>query len=486
MLATQHNQDAPAIERAHGRARAASANRPIQLKTALGSEHQLASTVLEAARNNHPTDLWEQLSYFLRNFRIDARRGRHRPASQRTTDKYAQTLRVFYGDLREHCNVKLRSLQETTIKHTAIAMRYWEGKGLSPSTLSNRYTVLKRYLGWLGKGRGMPELKQVLSNSTQGRRTTSATAPRAWEAMGIDVESKLREIEADCKYTAMHLRLQRHFGLRSTESLCLKPKESDQGTSLLVYRGTKGGRGRVVPIRNAAQRELLDAAKRMANKQTGLIGRYGHNLKAATNHYYYILDKHGIKRQGEGVTAHGLRHAYANDRYRDLTGSDAPVNGGAPVPHETEIAARRVITQELGHSRVYITTAYTGSIVNLDRLARKNLEALIDQPTGTELHEQLSREREKAATENLSIDLYVIGPEAAGKKAAPGAPLTMAISVLPTTGHAASATAQTLTARAAELAIRMNALAAQAYKRPCFMTDLRALPPETERLEILM
>lgn len=47
-------------------------------------------------------------------------------------------------------------------------------------------------------------------------------------------------------------------------------------------------------------------------------------------------------------------------RYRELTGSDSPVRGGALVYRDTDRAARAVVAEELGHSREGITTHYLG------------------------------------------------------------------------------------------------------------------------------
>jgi integrase len=67
----------------------------------------------------------------------------------------------------------------------------------------------------------------------------------------------------------------------------------------------------------------------------------------------------GITRK-DGITSHGLRHEYANNRYQDLTGSDSPVRGGAAVNEQTDQAARQVVAEELGHSRESVTTHYLG------------------------------------------------------------------------------------------------------------------------------
>ena len=63
---------------------------------------------------------------------------------------------------------------------------------------------------------------------------------------------------------------------------------------------------------------------------------------------------------------HGLRHAYAQKRYKELTGWDAPINGGlksvelTPSQKEIDYRARMVLAEELGHGREAITVNYCG------------------------------------------------------------------------------------------------------------------------------
>lgn len=63
---------------------------------------------------------------------------------------------------------------------------------------------------------------------------------------------------------------------------------------------------------------------------------------------------------------HGLRHAYAQRRYEELTGRKAPVRGGTPtkalegVLKEQDRQARLQIASELGHSRTAISNTYLG------------------------------------------------------------------------------------------------------------------------------
>ena len=72
------------------------------------------------------------------------------------------------------------------------------------------------------------------------------------------------------------------------------------------------------------------------------------------------MQKAGIKH------AHGLRHAYAQQRYRELTGWECPACGGLVVKELTEeqrdidLAARMTISNELGHGRVQVVCQYCG------------------------------------------------------------------------------------------------------------------------------
>ncbi len=63
---------------------------------------------------------------------------------------------------------------------------------------------------------------------------------------------------------------------------------------------------------------------------------------------------------------HGLRHAYAQNRYEELTGWKCPAAGGSdsksltPEQREIDHEARLTISRELGHEREQVTAAYLG------------------------------------------------------------------------------------------------------------------------------
>ena len=57
---------------------------------------------------------------------------------------------------------------------------------------------------------------------------------------------------------------------------------------------------------------------------------------------------------------HELRAAYAAERYADLTGYNAPVNGGKIEDKEVDFDSRLKISNELGHGRAEVLNAYVG------------------------------------------------------------------------------------------------------------------------------
>lgn len=66
-------------------------------------------------------------------------------------------------------------------------------------------------------------------------------------------------------YVRMSLELQPALGLRRAESIKFQPSYADRGDKLVLKPSwTKGGRGREIPIRTEAQREVLDRAHKLA------------------------------------------------------------------------------------------------------------------------------------------------------------------------------------------------------------------------------
>ena len=157
----------------------------------------------------------------------------------------------------------------------------------------------------------------------------------------------------------------RALGLRLKEASLLNARialgQVKKHGAVNITAGTKGGRGHWVDRWVPATGRAIGCLIRAAEAQ----GR-GRNLipadltwKQWNSHVHHVWaavrNNHGLKK------IHDLRAAYACERYRQLTGSAAPVvTGRLPVDRSTDRTARQTIAQELGHARIDVVAAYIG------------------------------------------------------------------------------------------------------------------------------
>ena len=132
-----------------------------------------------------------------------------------------------------------------------------------------------------------------------------------------------------------------------------------QGDHLFLQGSwTKGGRERIVPIRTEQQREVLNRAHRLAGR--------GSLIPSNRNYVQQMRVYEGNTRRAGLHHMHGLRHAYAQTRYKELTGWECPAAGGpiarelTPEQRERDHEARLTISRELGHERAAVVGAYLG------------------------------------------------------------------------------------------------------------------------------
>ena len=159
---------------------------------------------------------------------------------------------------------------------------------------------------------------------------------------------------------AMAPRLEAAFGLRREEEIKFTPARDDRGGCIrLKGSTTKGGRPREVPVRHAAQRALLDEARRLVG--SGALTPPQRTYKQQLKVYESQTRDAGLYRM------HRLRHGYALERYEELTGWKAPAAGGprrrslAGARQRIDTVARRSIAEELGHSRLGVAGVYLGA-----------------------------------------------------------------------------------------------------------------------------
>jgi site-specific recombinase XerC len=235
-------------------------------------------------------------------------------------------------------------------KHVDALVSHWREQGISTGTLKNRLSAVR---WWAGKVNKHGVVARDNAAYGIGARTF---VTKESKAQTLD-QAKLARIED--VYVRMSVRLQAAFGLRREEAIKFNPSYAIRGDHIALKSSwTKGGRARTIPITNGYQHHLLREAKALAK---------GGSLIPA--HLKYVQQQNRYDRQTHmaGMSKlHGLRHDYAQRRYRQLTGWRCPASGGpaakdlSPEQRAIDQEVRLTISHELGHARESITAVYLG------------------------------------------------------------------------------------------------------------------------------
>lgn len=280
---------------------------------------------------------------------------RSRFFSHQTNHEYVAGIRSMVKELHSS-GYQLSNINHIKRKHVDFLIKEWQGRGLSTATIKNRLSQL-RYLGEQIKKPGLLPRENIELGIE--RRSYISTHSKAIHDIDLSkFENPLVRYSVE---------LQQNFGLRREEAIKFVPSYADLGDKIqLKPSWTKGGIGREIPITTLEQRALLDELKK-----TVAVGK---SLIPDGKDYAYQKQvyKEAV-RQAEYKNLHGLRHAYAQRRYFELTneftdgkGWHAPFNGGkkrkelTPEERVVDDATRESLAQELGHSRRAISAIYVG------------------------------------------------------------------------------------------------------------------------------
>jgi hypothetical protein len=235
-------------------------------------------------------------------------------------------------------------------KHVEALVRHWLDTNVAIGTIKNRMAAFR----WWARNVNRQNVV-ARSNDHYGipnrQFVTDGSKARSVAATDLD---KVRDSNV-----RMSLELQQAFGLRREEAIKFIPAYADRGDHLALKPSwTKGGKARTVPIRSDEQREVLDRAHKLAGK--GSLIPSNRNYRQQLRVYEGHTIRAGLSR------LHGLRHAYAQRRYRELTGWNCPAAGGpssrslTPDQRAMDQEARLVISRELGHERTGVLKIYIG------------------------------------------------------------------------------------------------------------------------------
>ena len=298
-----------------------------------------------------------------------------RQATKETRRARREGLKNVASTLQK--DFKLNRIENLKEKHLNHVVEQWKDDGRKPSWIKNQCTHLRWLCRQIGKPTLLPKKNDDLGIE---RRKIDYNTDKAWNP-SKDLKQELPEAQS------LHVELTREFGMRFQEAAKFKPEENHHGDRIDIIHGTKGGREREldrteqlgeprsIQARTERQQDLLGRLK------TYLVERGIESLSAEKKTYaqfrdatYYQYQKHGITKSGVG-TAHGLRHAYAQDRYREITGWKPPAAmtpeerkefraGMSSEQKELDRSARSEISHELGHGRSQVSSNYVGSWVS--------------------------------------------------------------------------------------------------------------------------
>ena len=271
-----------------------------------------------------------------------------------TQSNRREMLSLFSRELKE-IGYKINNLKPHDLKgrHVNALVKKWQSENKSIGTIKNRMSILR----WLFEKIGKPEV--IKKNSAYGIENRQYVTNQNKSISINDLD--LSKIDP---FIAQSLRLQECFGLRREESMKFQPVYALDGQAIenakyirLKSSWTKGGRARTIPISSEKQRQELRNALTLV--QSGSLIPSHKTYKSHLSNFEVVTNHLGIGR------THGLRHGYAQNRYFELMGFPCPAVGGirelTAEEKQKDKAIRLQISEELGHSRINITSTYLGS-----------------------------------------------------------------------------------------------------------------------------
>lgn len=240
-------------------------------------------------------------------------------------------------------------------RHVCALVEKWKAEDKNPATIKNYMAKLRKVARHLG------EPNMIKPDNSAYQIKERSYAPRVNKAI-----TNLDLTNCDDKYIRLSLEGQALFGLRREESLKFTLSKAYEGDYLAIQPSwTKGGIGRTIKIRTKEQREWIHRVSQLVKPGNSLIPE-DKSYKQQLGHYKALTASLGLSK------LHGLRHAYAQQRYRELTahfddnkiGLLPPIAGGKTYNElsqrekELDRRARHIIVRELGHSRLNILKIY--------------------------------------------------------------------------------------------------------------------------------
>lgn len=357
----------------------------------IGKFERLARDIARRFKGD-PKRAWAE---FCKRVVIPAALGRARTISDKRMTNIRQVIEQCIDQLQE-LRLPVSSILDFDQRRICALLKLWYAEGINEGTILERVSCLRRVMFLIGKpqvipkGKGWERIKKEhgVPVPLKGRSIIARWA-KGWHDTGVDSAPVIAAVAAEDAVCGVQMEMMLLWGLRLNESVQLQPRVSFDhgGQFLLVYRGTKGGKTRTVRLSpdeavSARQLEVLGRAFELADKHPkGILAIPGLRLDQMKRRLLGLASKHGVNKAALGVTLHGLRHQFANDLFKVLTGLPAPCLGQLPAEAYSSGPKAPVvrdayleISRQMGHERPSISAAYLGSAHLLSKEQKKRLE----------------------------------------------------------------------------------------------------------------
>jgi hypothetical protein len=283
------------------------------------------------------------------NYQLKKLGDKNRDGSRATQAKRAFLLSQIANQLHElgYRGMSARSLKP---KHVHALVAHWQQERIATGTIKNRMAAIR---WWAHK---VDRESAVAGNNDHYGIASRKLVSRFSKARFLSSDQLARVTDT---HVRLSLELQRAFGLRREEALKFQPRYADRGNKLVLKPSwTKGGKARQIPVRTRQQRIVLARVWRLVGNGS-LIPPERSFIQHLRVYVRQIMNA-GLSKM------HGLRHAYAQRRYFELTGWRCPHAGGPGHQSLTreqraiDQAARLTISKELGHEREQVVSVYIG------------------------------------------------------------------------------------------------------------------------------
>ena len=322
--------------------------------------------VLVGRRDGRNFGYGRQLSYAGRQALEEMFAGGHFATVKAHSDRWQAFVRWCRSEDGPGYN-DARQIDPQTLQDYAAHLRKQIQQGeLCIATAQNRLSSVNRTLAAL---RGNQDVRIISPSQSLGqqRSTIRMRAPDGQDQQ--QVQRLLQEL-AEQKYerVAAIVMLARSTGMRLREAILADlprlQREAEHLGRINIQDGTKGGRSGAAAQRWVVATQDVKVALQSAREAStpgsrNLLSRddsYAVFMQRTVLPAREILHNYGLK------GFHQLRAAFACQRYEQLTGHDAPVNGGRcyRIDRGLDQLARQQIALELGHNRIDVVSAYVG------------------------------------------------------------------------------------------------------------------------------